>query len=317
MSNDLKQVIFPVVFHKDYTIDPPGGHRFPMGKNELIMKILLNNGLLDETRIFTPNAASRKELCLAHDSDYIDNVLKKQLDKSAERILGFQCSDEIVRRALAAVGGTILTGRLAIENRIAFNLAGGSHHGHPGHAAGFCLFNDVAVAVKVLQKESIIRKALIIDLDVHQGDGTACFFSHDPSVFTFSIHCEQNYPDKKQFSNMDFGLPEGTGDNKYISCLKTNLPVAIQKSNPDIVFFNAGVDPHLDDKLGKLQLSNSGLIIRDYITLELCWKSKIPVACVIGGGYADNLHELAYKHTSVLRATQLLVNGKQPKKDFP
>ena len=309
MSISLKQTSLPLVFHPDYTITLPKGHRFPMEKYSKILRILLNDGVVSKESIFIPKPANRNELCIAHNKDYIDAVFNNKLDSSAERLLGFKCNKTIVRRARAAVGGTILAARLALKYQIACNTAGGSHHGHPGHAAGFCIFNDVAVAVKVLQKQSIIHKALIIDLDVHQGDGTACFFSCDPTVFTFSIHCETNYPDKKKRSDMDFGLPQGTGDDTYLDCLRKNLPIAISKAQPDIVFLNAGVDPHIDDKLGKLNLSSNGLLARDLSTLNLCQNSKIPVACVLGGGYSDDLNELAQKHTTIHRAAKMVLNS--------
>jgi len=301
--------ILPVVFHPDYVTPLPKGHRFPMQKFGKIKDELLLKKIIGNDSFYKPIPATNSELRLAHDKDFVNRVSEGKLDRKAERILGFQCTPGIVRRAKAAVGGTILAGRLALKYKIACNTAGGSHHGHPGHAAGFCVFNDVAVAIKVLQSEGLIKKALIVDLDVHQGDGTASFFSHDHSVFTFSMHCKDNYPPQKKVSDIDIGLSTGTKDNEYIDNLLIQLPIALKKSEADIVFYNAGVDPHIDDKLGNLMLSDAGLLQRDLITINSCHRIEIPIACVVGGGYSNNIDELVTKHTFLYRASKFILSG--------
>ena len=294
----------PIVFHPDYMAPLPPGHRFPTGKFGRIKDVLLEDGVVGAEAIHKPVPVTRDELCAAHAPDYVDAVLEARLDRKAERRLGFPCSDAIVRRARAAIGGTVLAGRLALDHGLACNTAGGSHHGHPAHGAGFCVFNDVAVAIRLLQRDRLLGRALVVDLDVHQGDGTAAFFTDDADVFTFSMHCEANYPHVKETSDMDIGVPRGAGDDAYLALLGGNLAQAIARARADIVFFNAGVDPHGDDKLGRLALTDSGLAARDAMVLGACRDAGLPVACVVGGGYADDLDKLARRHTTVHRAAK-------------
>ena len=260
----------PVVFHPDYTVPLPPGHRFPIGKFGRIKDVLLEDGIILPASLVEPTPAPREWLTLAHHEAYVDVVLNLALDRRAIRRLGLPLSDALVRRGRAAVGGTVLTGRLALEHGLACNTAGGSHHAFADHGAGFCLFNDVAVAIRVLRSEKLIGRALVVDLDVHQGDGTAAIFQDEPEVFTFSLHCEANYPSAKETSDLDIGVPPGTGDDVYHSVLATHLPVLLADHRPDIVFYNAGVDPHVEDKLGRLALSDGGLARRDRTVIETC-----------------------------------------------
>jgi len=284
-----------------------------MGKFGRIKDTLLAEGIVIPEAIHTPEPVSREQLLSAHGAAYIDAVLEGRLDRKAERRLGFPCSEAIVRRARAAVGGTVLTARLALERGIACNTAGGSHHGHPDHGAGFCVFNDVAVAIRLLQRDDTLGQALVIDLDVHQGDGTAAFFTDDPDVYTFSMHCDANYPHVKEVSDLDVGVPVGAGDTDYLALLRDNLATAISQAGADLVFYNAGVDPHADDKLGRLRLSDTGLAMRDALVLTTCRNAGIPVACVVGGGYYDDLDILAQRHTSVYRAAVVELGKKHHK----
>jgi acetoin utilization deacetylase AcuC-like enzyme len=201
-----------------------------------------------------------------------------------------------------AVGGTILTAKLALECGLACNTAGGTHHAFPSYGSGFCIFNDLAIATRVLQELNLVRKVLIVDLDVHQGDGTACIFQNDPSVFTFSMHCEVNFPGTKQKSDLDVALPEGMEDDEYLQTLAAYLPDLLSNIQPDLVLYDAGVDPHIGDRLGKLALTNTGLFRRDMQVLSTCVAASYPVACVIGGGYAEDLKSLVYRHSLVHRA---------------
>ena len=292
----------PVVFHPDYTVPLPPGHRFPIGKFGRIKDVLLEDGVIPPASLVEPVPASRAWLTLAHDEAYVDAVMALALDRRAVRRLGLPLSAPLVRRGRAAVGGTVLTGRLALDHGLACNTAGGSHHAFADHGAGFCLFNDVAVAIRVLRQDGLIERALVVDLDVHQGDGTAAIFQGEPETFTFSLHCEANYPPAKETSDLDIGVPPGTGDGVYHSVLTTHLPTLVARHRPDIVFYNAGVDPHREDKLGRLALGDEGLARRDRYVIETCRAAGVPTACVVGGGYADDLDRLARRHTSVHRA---------------
>ncbi len=298
-----------IVFHPDYTVPLPPGHRFPIGKFGRIREVLLTEGIIAPDAWRKPEPISEAELCRAHTADYVATILNLALDKKAERRLGLLLSRALVRRGCAAVGGTVLTARIALEEGLACNIAGGSHHAFPGHGAGFCLFNDVAVAIRVLAGECLIKTALVIDFDVHQGDGTAAFFKDEPAFFTFSLHCEANYPPAKETSDLDIGVPAGTGDAVYLSVVESHVAPLLDRLKPDIVFYNAGVDPHLDDKLGKLALSDEGLRARDDHVIECCLAAAIPLACVVGGGYADDLDILARRHGTLHRAaTEALRN---------
>jgi len=291
-----------IVFHPDYTVPLPPGHRFPIGKFGRIKELLLADGAIHHDALHRPEPVTESELCQAHTPEYVATIMSLTLDRRAERRLGLPLSQALVRRGRAAVGGTLLTARLALEGGLACNVAGGSHHAFPGHGAGFCIFNDVAVTITVLQREAKIQKALVIDCDVHQGDGTAAFFQDEPDVYTFSLHCEANYPHIKEVSDLDIGVPAGTGDAVYLSVVESHVGPLLDKHRPDIVFYNAGVDPHQQDKLGKLALSDAGLRARDDHVIECCLKRGVALACVVGGGYADDLDVLARRHGILHRA---------------
>ncbi|HEY9664639.1 MAG TPA: histone deacetylase, partial [Allocoleopsis sp.] len=201
-----------------------------------------------------------------------------------------------------AVGGTILTARLALQYGLACNTAGGTHHAFPNYGSGFCIFNDLAIAARVLLQEGIVQKILIVDLDVHQGDGTALIFQDDPRVFTFSMHCEVNFPGTKQTSDLDVPLPTGMEDDAYLQTLSAYLPDLLTTVKPDLVLYDAGVDVHLGDRLGKLGLSDRGVFCREMQVLNTCVAQGYPVACVIGGGYAEDLSALVYRHSLLHRA---------------
>ena len=291
-----------IVFHPDYTVPLPPGHRFPIGKFGRIKELLLADGAIHHDALRQPEPVTESELCEAHTPEYVATILGLTLDKKAERRLGLPLSQALVQRGCAAVGGTLLTARLALEEGLACNVAGGSHHAFPDHGAGFCIFNDVAVTITVLRRETTIQKALVIDCDVHQGDGTAAFFLDEPDVYTFSLHCEANYPHVKQVSDLDIGVPAGTGDAVYLSVVKSHVGPLLDKHQPDIVFYNAGVDPHQEDKLGKLALSDAGLRARDDYVIDCCLQRGVALACVVGGGYADDLDVLARRHGNLHRA---------------
>ena len=223
-------------------------------------------------------------------------MLEQRLDEAAIRRLGLPLSPVLALRSRCAVAGTVLTARLALEHGVACNTAGGSHHAFADHGAGFCVFNDVAVAARLLVAEGVIRKAAVIDLDVHQGDGTASILAGDPSVSTLSVHCRANFPVRKQQSDLDVALDPQLGDGDYLAVLDALLPTVLDRWRPDLVFYNAGVDPHVDDRLGRLALTDAGLAERERLVLAACRRRGLPLACVVGGGYADDLDVLARRH---------------------
>ncbi len=298
---------FPVVYHPDYVTPLPEGHRFPMPKFQLLRDLLLRDRVICEGQIYQPGAPPQKWLELVHDADYVQAYCQGRLDAKAQRRIGLPWSEGLVRRTCTAVGGTILTAKLALQQGLACNTAGGTHHAFPTYGSGFCIFNDLAIALKVLQLQGLIRTALIVDLDVHQGDGTAFIFQADPSVFTFSMHCEANFPGRKQQSDLDVPLAKNTEDAAYLEVLRSHLPALLTHLQPDLVLYDAGVDVHQDDRLGKLALTDQGIFERDRTVLQTCQTAGIPVACVIGGGYGDDMNALIYRHSLLHRAANAVL----------
>ena len=292
----------PIVFHPDYVVPLPEGHRFPMPKFGKIYETLVKDGIASLDQFHLAPTAPREWLTLAHTSDYVDAYLTGTLDARAMRRIGFPWNAQLVNRTCTALGGTVLAAQLALQAGIACNCAGGTHHAFPDFGSGYCIFNDLGVAARVLQQQGLAQKILIVDLDVHQGDGTALIFQDDPTVFTFSMHCADNFPFRKQQSDLDVELAIGSEDEDYLRTLAEYLPDLLSAVKPDIVFYDAGVDPHKDDKLGKLALSDQGLHRRDRYVLESCLRQGIPVAGVIGGGYDTDHDRLARRHCTLHRA---------------
>jgi len=295
---------FPVVYHPAYVTPLPKGHRFPMPKFQLLRDLLVRDRIITESQIYQPGAPPAEWLELVHTADYVQDYCTGTLDAKAQRRIGLPWSEGLVQRTCTAVGGTILTAKLALQYGIACNTAGGTHHAFPGYGSGFCIFNDLAIALKVLQSQNLIRTALIVDLDVHQGDGSAFIFQNDPSVFTFSMHCGVNFPGRKQQSDLDVPLDENTGDAAYLDLLRSYLPALLKQVQPDLVMYDAGVDVHKDDRLGKLALTDDGVFERDRTVLQLCKTMDYPVACVIGGGYGEDFPALIYRHSLLHRAAK-------------
>jgi acetoin utilization deacetylase AcuC-like enzyme len=291
----------PIVHHPAFRAEMPAGHRFPMDKFSRLAAVLEAKGLAGPGGFHRPELIDVETLRLVHTEDYVRGVLDQSLPADVVRRIGMPNSESVAVRARAATGGTLLTARLALEHGIACNTAGGSHHASAESGAGFCVFNDVAVAARRLLAEGAIGKVLVIDLDVHQGDGTAKIFEDDASVFTFSMHAEKNFPARKAASDLDIDLADGTGDEAYLATLAEILPALIDRVGPDLVFFNAGVDPHADDKLGRLSLTNDGIGRREAYVLGLCLARDIPVAGVIGGGYDPDMDRLADRHAILHR----------------
>ena len=286
----------PVVHHPAYVSPLPPAHRFPMPKFGRLFAYLRETGLVLPSQVFLPEPASRTWLELAHTPDYVTAVMERRLAPDAERRLGLPISEALALRARCASAGTVLAARLALEHGLACNTAGGSHHAHAGFGSGFCVFNDVAVAASVLLAEGMITRALVIDLDVHQGDGTAEIFERDRRVTTLSVHCRTNFPARKRQSDLDIALDPGTEDAPYLETLEAVLPPLLDRARPDLAFYNAGVDPHHADRLGRLSLSSEGLRERVAYVIEACRARGVPVACVVGGGYSDDIEELVRRH---------------------
>ena len=292
----------PIIYHPDYVAPLPEGHRFPMLKFRQLYELLLADGVAQLQQFHIPESPHRELIQLVHTSEYVQAYCNGTLDPKAQRRIGLPWSPALVNRTCVAVGGTILTAKLALTQGLACNTAGGTHHAFPSYGSGFCIFNDLAIACRVLQKLKLAKKILIVDLDVHQGDGTAFIFSDDDSVFTFSMHCEVNFPGTKQKSDLDVSLPTGMEDDAYLQTLANYLPDLLSNVKPDLVLYDAGVDPHIGDRLGKLALTDSGIFRREMQVLSTCVAAGYPVACVIGGGYADDMKSLVWRHSLVHRA---------------
>lgn len=292
----------PVVHHPAYRAEVPPGHRFPINKFERLALVLIEEGIVARDGFSTPELADAALLSCAHDPDYVAQVLSLQVPREVERRIGLPIKADMVRRAQAATGGTLLAARLALNFGLACNTAGGSHHAARGYGAGFCIFNDVAVAAAALLAEGAVRRVLVVDCDVHQGDGTAFIFEDEPRVFTFSLHAAKNFPARKANSDLDVEAPDRLEDEGYMALLQGALPGLLDRVRPDLVFYNAGVDPHRDDRLGRLALTDSGLARRDLYVLSTCAEWSAPACGVLGGGYSADIDALAHRHASLHRA---------------
>ena len=292
-------------YHPDYFVPLPENHRFPMGKFPVLHNILLKEGVLERSDITAPQEASWNELRLVHTSKYLLELVEGTLDPAAERRLGLPWSEALVRRSRLATQGTINAGWMALEDGISGNLAGGTHHAFPDHGEGFCVLNDVAVAALVLRRNRAIRRSLIVDLDVHQGNGTAAIFANDSQVYTFSMHGERNYPFRKASSDCDVALQDNTPDEVYLGILARHLPQVIEASRPDLIFYLAGIDPMAGDRFGRLALTRDGLNERDRQVLQTTWQLGIPLVIVLSGGYASTVEATADLHANVFRQAKL------------
>ena len=275
-----------------------------MRKYRLLREALLASGVLPANELVPAEPVEVEALLRVHTPRWVRAVLEDRLTESEERRLGFPWSPELVMRSRAAVGGTCAAAARALAEGIGGNLAGGTHHAFPDHGEGYCVFNDIAVSIRMLQAEGGVRRALVVDLDVHQGNGTAAVFDEDPDVFTFSMHGERNFPFRKQRSSLDIGLPDGVGDDVYLDVLARHLPRVLEVARPDIVYYQAGVDPLAEDTLGRLSLTHTGLEARDTFVLEAARRSGIPVVVTLGGGYARPLEATVRAHIGTYRAAR-------------
>jgi acetoin utilization deacetylase AcuC-like enzyme len=287
-----------LAFYCDHFVLPlPDGHRFPMLKYAALRERLSGRVDID---LREPPAATDAQLARVHTPGYLSAALSGSLDRHAVRRMGFPWSPELIERSRRSVGGTIAATRAAVDEGWAVNLAGGTHHAYPTHGEGFCVFNDVAVAVRELQHEGGRPRVSIIDLDVHQGNGTARIFAHDPDVFTLSVHGRSNYPFRKETSDLDIALDDGTGDAPFLDAVRMGLRVALH-SRPQIVFFLAGVDPYEGDALGRLSVTAEGMAERDRLVYDLCEEAGVAVVTVMAGGYAPDVDTIADLHASTVR----------------
>jgi acetoin utilization deacetylase AcuC-like enzyme len=294
---------YHLFYSPHYYADIGEGHVFPIKKFELAKDILLKEGTITEDEIVAPEPASVEDLCLVHTEDYITRLKNGELTPKEIRKLGLPWSESLVRRSFTAISGTINASRKAIEHGIASNLAGGTHHAYPDRGEGYCVLNDIAVSIRVLQREKLAERFLIVDCDVHQGDGTAFIFQDDPSVFTFSMHGAKNYPLFKQTSNLDIELADGTADEEYLETLAEALPRAFHHG-PDVIFYLGGADPFEGDKLGRLALTKEGLMRRDELVLEFARGNHVPIVTTLSGGYAAHIEDTVDIHANTIRAVK-------------
>lgn len=284
-----------------YTIPLPAGHRFPIEKYAMLRERVVAEGIVARAHLHEPARVSREALLRAHDAEYVDAFESGRLSESAIRRLGLPWSPALVERAWRAVGGTVEAAECALSAGVAMNLAGGTHHAFRDRGEGFCVFNDVAVAVAHLLAQRRIRRAAIVDLDVHQGNGTHAIFAGDPRVFTFSMHGRRNYPFHRVPGTLDIDLDDGTGDGEYLERLGDALPRVLAASAPDVVVYLAGADPHEGDRLGRLRLTSDGLARRDALVLQSCRDVGIPVAVTIAGGYGRDIATTVEIHVRTAR----------------
>jgi acetoin utilization deacetylase AcuC-like enzyme len=292
------------LFYCDHHAIPlPAGHRFPAQKYALLRAALQADGLYD---LQPAPFAEAETIALAHEPEYVRRFLDGTVDPKIMRRIGFPWSTQLARRTLASVGGTLAAAADALDSGFGGNLAGGTHHAFRAEGAGFCVFNDLAVATQALRRDGRVRRVAVLDLDVHQGDGTAHIFSDDPDVLTVSLHGQNNFPFRKQSSRIDIGLPDATGDEEYLLRLGDVLP-RIGEFGPDILFYQSGVDGLAGDRLGRLNLTHAGLVARDRAVFEISKLHALPIVVTLGGGYAEPIELTVEAHANTFRIASALL----------
>ena len=298
------------VYHCDsYEVPLPAGHRFPMSKYRMLREALLAASVLEKDELLPAEPVDVDALRRVHTPRWVEAVLAGTLGEAEVRRLGFPWSEALVLRSRASVGGTCAAARVALAEGFAGNLAGGTHHAFPDHGEGFCVFNDIAISIRALQASGAIRRAAVVDLDVHQGNGTAAVFAGDGDVFLFDMHGEHNFPFRKQRSTLDVPLADGTGDAAYLDALFHHLPPVLDAARPDIVYYQAGVDPLAGDGLGRLALSEAGLEARDSFVFQSARVRGIPLVVTLGGGYARPIARTIAAHVGTYRAARAVHPG--------
>ena len=293
-----------IAYSPIYKYELPDGHRFPMIKYELIPEQLLYEGTVKEDQFFHPDPVSEEIILRTHDQEYWEKLKRLTLSPKEIRKIGFPLSEKLVRRGTHIANGTIDCAKFAFEHGVAMNVAGGTHHSFTYKGEGFCLLNDIAIASNYLLDQDLAQQILVVDLDVHQGNGTAQIFQDDARVFTFSMHGEKNYPLKKEQSDLDIGLADGCTDEVYLPILREQLPRLIDLVEPDFIFYLSGVDVLATDKLGRLGMSIAGCKERDRIVLEHCHRNQIPVAISMGGGYSSRIAHIVEAHANTFRTAE-------------
>ncbi len=301
MQVSFFNIVLKIAFDKIYAHPLPEGHRFPMLKYELIPGQLLYEGLITQKNLFSPEKIKEEFILLTHEESYWHRLRDLKLSPQEERRTGFPITAQLIEREMRIVQGTIDGCHYAIEHGVAFNVAGGTHHAGTNWGEGFCLLNDQAIAANYLLSKGLATSILIIDLDVHQGNGTAQIFKNEPAVFTFSMHGEKNFPFRKEKSDLDIGLKNDIEDDEYLDILKETLPALFEKTNPDFVFYLSGVDVLTTDKLGYLALTRNGCKERDKMVLQLCKQNGVPVQVSMGGGYSENIIDIVEAHCNTYR----------------
>ncbi|MEQ9441632.1 MAG: histone deacetylase [Cyclobacteriaceae bacterium] len=284
----------------------PENHRFPMIKYNLLPEQLLYEGTITEENLFTPHPLEEKYIINTHNATYWQRLRQQELSRPEIRKTGFPMSEALVHREITIMQGTVQAALFALKYGIAFNIAGGTHHAFTDRGEGFCLLNDIAIAANYLLEKGLAKQILVIDLDVHQGNGTAQIFHNNPAVFTFSMHGAKNYPMHKEQSDLDIALPDGTDDAAYLLSLQHTLPKLLEQVAPDFIFFQSGVDVLASDKLGRLGLSIAGCRERDRMVLTLCQQHRIPIALSMGGGYSEKIAHIIEAHANTYRLAQAL-----------
>jgi acetoin utilization deacetylase AcuC-like enzyme len=293
--------LLKIAFHPIYKHPLPEGHRFPMDKYDLLPEQLLYEGTCNEDNFFEPSKPNDKHILAVHHPDYYYDLVNITLDQRAARKIGFPLSEVLVEREIIIADGTIKASKFALKYGVAMNIAGGTHHAYTNRGEAFCLLNDQAIGSRYLQHKSLVKKVLIVDLDVHQGNGTAEIFQNDDSVFTFSMHGKNNYPFKKEQSDLDIALENDTDDATYLKLLENTLPKLIDEQQPDFIYYLCGVDVIASDKLGKLGMSVKGCKERDRFVLKQCKTNNIPVMCSMGGGYSPDIKTIVDAHANTFR----------------
>lgn len=293
-----------VAWTNSYVLPLPPHHRFPMSKYEVLPEQLLHEGTLASDNIFHPGRIDSSQVLLTHEKQYFEKLETLTLSPLEIRRTGFPLNKKVVDRELFIMNGTLQCARYALQYRVAMNIAGGTHHAFTNRGAGFCLLNDIAIATNFLLQEKLAKKILVVDLDVHQGDGTAQIFQHDDRVFTFSMHGANNYPLQKERSDLDVALPDFTDDGHYLKTLDRNLQDILKKVEPDFIFYQSGVDILATDKLGKLSITREGCKQRDRIVLSAAHQNKIPLVASMGGGYSEHFNDIIEAHANTFRLAQ-------------
>lgn len=306
------------IFYTDHYVLPlPAGHRFPMAKYSLLRKRVEEAGLAGGQGLHEPHAATYDEILRAHDCGYLERIVCGRLSAQELRRIGFPWTPQMVERSRRSAGATIDACRAALAEGVAVNLAGGTHHAFRDHGEGYCVFNDSAIAALAMQAEGRARRIAILDCDVHQGNGTASILANDATVFTFSIHAAKNFPFRKEASDIDVGLPDGTGDADYLDALERGVRHTLSTAQPDLAIYLAGADPYAGDRLGRLSLTKEGLQARDRKVFELCRAASVPVAVLMAGGYSSDIADTVDIHFSTVETAASFWRAAQRPASFP